>query len=146
MTTDKAIGTCPYCKEEIKAAAVKCKHCSSKLAEKKPAHEGICPYCKETIHSEAIKCKHCKTNLTSASETDCGCQTSSQEEMSTILRQFRLDNSFIPAGDLKCALRYLDCIEGPLGRQPGMCEAIQTACRIGERVPSFSGGRFTSRI
>ncbi len=64
--------TCPYCKEEVKSGAIKCKHCSSTLELEKPPHNGICPFCKEDIHSEAIKCKHCKSNLTKKTG-GCGC-------------------------------------------------------------------------
>ncbi len=71
MSTDKTNQTCPYCKENIKAGAVKCKHCGSKLVATSPSHDGVCPYCKEEIHKEAIKCKHCQSNLTV--EEDCGC-------------------------------------------------------------------------
>ena len=143
MATEKTIRTCPYCKEEIKAAAVKCKHCGSKLAAIQPPHEGICPYCKEIIHSEAIKCKHCKSNLTSVGETDCECQNRSGDEISTILRQLRVGNITISSGDLKCALKYLDCLDGPLSRQPGMCEYLQTACRIEEKALASNASVFT---
>ena len=54
---------CPYCKEDIKFNALKCKHCGSMLEPELPDHGGVCPYCKEIIKSEAIKCKHCKSNL-----------------------------------------------------------------------------------
>lgn len=54
---------CPFCKEEIKTDAIKCKHCHSFIAPEKPLHDGTCPYCKEQIHNEAIKCKHCGSNL-----------------------------------------------------------------------------------
>ena len=143
MTTEKTIRTCPYCKEEIKAGAVKCKHCGSKLAATQPAHEGTCPYCKETIHSEAIKCKHCKSNLISVGGADCECQNKSCDEISAVLRQFMVSNPTISSGDLKCALEYLDCIDGPLGKQPGMCEALQTVCRIGEKTLNPNASVFT---
>ncbi len=69
---------CPYCKEEIKSDAVKCKHCGSMIAETKPSHEGTCPYCKESINQEAVKCKHCKsmfgsTDLLAQGVPDSGC-------------------------------------------------------------------------
>jgi len=57
------IRKCPYCKEEIKAEATRCKHCRSNVPAEKPAHEGKCPYCKEAIHPEATKCKHCGSML-----------------------------------------------------------------------------------
>jgi hypothetical protein len=65
---------CPYCKEEIKAEAIKCKHCGSSVAPEKPSHGGTCPYCKEQIHVEAIKCKHCGSDLRSGLSSDCGCK------------------------------------------------------------------------
>ena len=71
MSSDKYENIdCPYCKEEIKADAIKCKHCGSKLATTRPSHEGTCPYCKEEIHKEAIKCKHCQSILTAEIPTE----------------------------------------------------------------------------
>ncbi len=75
--------TCPFCKEEIKPDAIKCKHCGSALEAEKPAHEGICPYCKEEIHSDAIKCKHCKSNLDSKKEASSGCGCEHNSPMSS---------------------------------------------------------------
>lgn len=63
MADDQGTRHCPYCKEEIKSEAIKCKHCGSKLAAEKPSHGGTCPYCKESIHPEAIRCKHCHSML-----------------------------------------------------------------------------------
>lgn len=55
---------CPYCKEEVKADATRCKHCQAAISpQEKPSHQGICPFCKEEIHPEAIRCKHCKADL-----------------------------------------------------------------------------------
>jgi hypothetical protein len=42
--------TCPYCKEEIKPDATRCKYCRSQLQAVEPSHGGTCPYCKEAIH------------------------------------------------------------------------------------------------
>ena len=74
MDEQQAARQCPYCREDIKADAIKCKHCGSRLTPTLPAHEGICPYCKEEIHPEAIKCKHCKSTLNVAKDSDCGCE------------------------------------------------------------------------
>ena len=74
MTKEKT--TCPSCKEELKAGAVKCKHCHSKLALEHPEHKGICPFCKEEVNPEAIKCKHCKSQIGGSTDTakqSCGC-------------------------------------------------------------------------
>jgi hypothetical protein len=57
--TEDATRECPFCKEEIKAGAIKCKHCRSAVKPETPPHRGICPFCKEEIKPEAIKCKHC---------------------------------------------------------------------------------------
>jgi hypothetical protein len=54
---------CPYCKEEVKAEAARCKHCQAAIPPATPAHHGVCPYCKETINPEATRCKHCLSNL-----------------------------------------------------------------------------------
>ena len=66
---------CPYCKEEIRADALVCKHCRSRL-EATPGHGGICPYCKEDINPEATRCKHCGPDLdarAARAEGGCGC-------------------------------------------------------------------------
>jgi hypothetical protein len=54
---------CPFCLEEINAAAVRCKHCQAAISPLRPDHEGICPFCKEEINVEAIRCKHCQADL-----------------------------------------------------------------------------------
>jgi hypothetical protein len=64
---------CPFCKEEIKSDAVRCKHCHASIRAEQPAHNGVCPYCKETINPEAVKCKHCGSWVGSESRAAGGC-------------------------------------------------------------------------
>jgi hypothetical protein len=54
---------CPFCKEEVKAEAVRCKHCQATILPTEPGHKGVCPFCKESINPEAIRCRHCGANL-----------------------------------------------------------------------------------
>jgi hypothetical protein len=54
---------CPYCKEEVKAVALRCKHCLADIAPTRPDHGGVCPLCREEINADAIRCKHCKATL-----------------------------------------------------------------------------------
>lgn len=64
--------TCPFCVEETKEGATKCKHCESHLFVATPSHNGTCPKCKEDIHVEATVCKHCKTLLDIDAESVAG--------------------------------------------------------------------------
>ncbi len=82
MSNKSTLQDCPYCKEEIKADAIKCKYCGSSVVSEKPSHEGICPYCKEPISPQAIKCKHCKSELLNNQRSHCGCR---QPEFSTAI-------------------------------------------------------------
>ena len=61
--------TCPYCKEEVKASAVRCKHCLADIAPMRPDHGGVCPLCQEEINADAIRCKHCKAMLVSGARS-----------------------------------------------------------------------------
>jgi hypothetical protein len=54
---------CPFCKESVKADAVRCKHCLATIPVAVPGHEGTCPFCREDIHPQALRCRHCKADL-----------------------------------------------------------------------------------
>lgn len=72
---DQESGTrqCPFCKEYVKEAAIRCKHCQAALAPAKPDHQGVCPLCKEDINVEATRCMHCKADLVTRGPSGCGC-------------------------------------------------------------------------
>lgn len=76
---EEATRECPSCKEEVKAAAVRCKHCHATLSPETPAHGGVCPFCREAIHPEAIRCRHCKSDLAPV-EPHSRCQGCSSRE------------------------------------------------------------------
>lgn len=94
--TDDEPRECPFCKEEIKRDAVKCKHCGSAVQPMMPEHGGTCPFCKEAIQPGAIICKHCKSSLVGGQSLvsspfmavgGCGCRGSSANELAAMQRQ-----------------------------------------------------------
>ena len=75
-TTTEETRTCPFCKEDIKLEAIKCKHCHSRVAPDRPDHGGVCPFCKEDVKPEAIRCKHCGSQIGDTADTttqSCSC-------------------------------------------------------------------------
>lgn len=77
MSELSSVRVCPFCKEDIRSDAVRCKHCRSDIAPERPAHGGTCPYCREQVATEAIKCKHCGsaigTDAPVSGHSGCGC-------------------------------------------------------------------------
>ena len=78
-TEEAATKDCDYCKEEVRADAVLCKHCGSRLGSSAPDHGGTCPYCKESINPEATRCRYCGSDVsgrdaaTGGGGCGCGC-------------------------------------------------------------------------
>ena len=131
---------CPYCKEEIKADAVKCKHCRSKVSPEAPGHEGKCPYCCEKIHPEAIKCRHCGSDLKEG-EGDCGCGCGGERAAALAAAGGGLggDPGFCR---FQCEQSFWNCLEQSQGLYPWWHEAsamraAPAATLGGRRGPSL---------
>jgi len=121
MSTENRENVCPYCKEEIKEDAIKCKHCHSNLTPTKPSHEGICPYCKEEIKEDAIKCKHCHSNLIQSMKSGCEDEYTFNRipydvgEMPTFGRSASSASSSLSRGFFKPSFGGWQRIEGTIG-------------------------------
>jgi Double zinc ribbon len=124
---------CPYCKEEVKADAIKCKHCGSRLEPEGPTHGGTCPFCKEKINPEAIKCMHCGSSLTgsASSAADCDCPPSG-EAVAVSAALARLVGWGSPIGRIGGGGLFTDPGHGCWGR----CVDDYVACRYSP-VPEF---------
>lgn len=74
--------SCPYCGENIKKSAIKCRFCNASLQEpqiqndttvqkieyavvEKQEENKLCPFCGEKIKKAAIKCRYCHSDLSS---------------------------------------------------------------------------------
>jgi hypothetical protein len=82
---ETAMRSCPFCKEDVKPDAVRCKHCHAAIPVEKPGHQGVCPFCKEDIKPEAIRCKHCQADL-AAKQASC-CDECSQQRREPGIRK-----------------------------------------------------------
>jgi hypothetical protein len=136
---------CPYCKEEIKADAVRCKHCRSTLAPEQPRHEGTCPYCKESIHAEAVKCKHCGSAV-GPMAAHAGCEGCGESPAPAAMSDLRRTRGGGPgAGSSReCYTKYILCrmtcgLRHP--DDPMMFDACLDSCDASYRLcTSFGGG------
>ncbi len=138
---------CPFCREEVRADAVLCKHCRSKLGDESPDHGGQCPYCKESIHEEAVKCKHCGSSL-AREPNPCGCGGQGSR---VLLRRRAPGGGYDPTGGSDCTAEYEDCyldcsfdyVDGSLRQNICFrsCDRKFEICDITGRWPGFGFGR-----
>jgi hypothetical protein len=150
---DSGLRKCPYCKEEIKADAVKCKHCHSTLAPEKPTHGGTCPYCKEAIHPEAVKCKHCGSAVGPGQGCE-GCEGCGESAEAALMaaRRGTVTIGTRPIVDPSCRTRYMACLAGcatkygPLSGgldDPMMLQACAESCAASYSLCRSLGGGIT---
>src|SRR6185437_13916507 len=127
---ENTVRQCPYCKEDIKRDAIRCKHCRSALMPEKPAHGGVCPFCKEIVNPEAIKCKHCGSTIGAAggskAEGDCGCGKT----------------AIVSANPYGFSLAPLAARSGPVGGGSAVTSGVGIALgeNCGDCYPLYRGG------
>jgi hypothetical protein len=128
---------CPYCKESIRADAVKCRYCGSRIAASTAEHEGVCPFCKEDIKPGAIKCRYCHSRLGPAApevsmsqnrpvQRGCGCGCGGGRYASFRPRSNRVTLPGSTGDDfLECATY---CFLLTLGQDPDYTDCITYRC------------------
>jgi len=86
--------SCPFCSEEIKTVAKKCKHCGKYLDQKQNIVQVLtpefkdCPACGEEIKFIAKKCKHCGELLNESSNEISVSKKTKLEEKTLIIYIF----------------------------------------------------------
>lgn len=68
---ESATRQCPFCKEDVRADALRCKHCQANIPSTTPGHDGVCPYCKEDIKPDATRCRWCHANFGGGGQPCC---------------------------------------------------------------------------
>jgi hypothetical protein len=145
MAAESKTRSCPYCKEEIKADAIRCKHCRSTVSPEQPAHGGTCPYCKEEIHPEAVKCKHCGSAVGPSKGCE-GCGESVEAGFMAA-RLGRVGLGGVLDADPECYSNLLACnleCQSRYPTDPLMQQACRDSCRAAFRLcRSLSRGGMT---
>jgi hypothetical protein len=140
--------SCPYCREEIKPDAIRCKHCRSALAPDQPSHGGTCPLCKEEIHPEAVKCKHCGSAVGPRQGCE-GCQGSEGSDEAAVAGLMARQRGTVVVGpgrgaEPSCATRWMACKVRCTTNHPNdplMRQACEDSCDASYRLcTSLSGG------
>lgn len=119
---DSEARACPFCKEEVKAAAIRCKHCLADIPLVKPDHGGVCPLCKEEINADAIRCMHCKAALVPGA----------QVVLARARRPMRIVRRRPMAGPVESGRP-----RGRLGRSDPLAPVAASADRSGDGCPEF---------
>lgn len=138
---------CPFCKEEIKADATRCKYCRSAIVPERPAHGGECPFCKEAIDSEALKCRFCGSWVGGIAYDD-GCGCGDGGDSAAVARRGSVTVGPGRGLEPSCETKWMACKVsctvkyGGLGMggrdDPAMLRACEDACDASYRMCSGS--------